>query len=162
MDSKTRLEQWLNGIKISHISHSRATAHYKRLGRGLGIPVLILTTVVGTAVFTAIASPNGYSTGLQLLAGLLSMGAAVLSGLQTFLNYGELAERHREAAVKYGGLRREIEEIISFTPNEDELKPIMTALRTRWNALDVEAPSVPQKIHDSAVLRVKPNLIKKA
>lgn len=160
MDAKTRLEQWCNGIKIAHISHYRAAAHYKRLGRGFGIPVVILTTVVGTVVFTSIASPNGYSTGLQLLAGLLSMGAAVLSGLATFLNYGELAERHRDAAVKYGNLRREIEEIISFTPSQDELKSTMADLRTRWNSLDIEAPSIPQKIHDYALRRVKPKLAK--
>jgi hypothetical protein len=160
LDAKTRLEQWLNGIKIAHISHLRASAHYKRLGRGFGIPVVILTTIVGTTVFTSMASSVEYSTGLQLLAGLLSMGAAVISGLATFLNYGELAERHRDAAVKYGNLRRELEEIMCFTPSQDELKLKMTDLRTRWNALDTEAPSVPQNIHDYALRQVKPNIAK--
>ena len=90
----------------------------------LGIPVVILTTIVGTTVFSSIASSSTNSIILLVVAGLLSVVAAVFSSLNTFLNYGELAERHRNASVKYGNLRREIEEL-SFANNKTDLESIM-------------------------------------
>jgi hypothetical protein len=151
------LEYWCTGIKTRHISHNRAAMHYKRVGRLLGIPVVILTTVVGTAVFSAVSSPNGYSTGLQILAGFLSMAATVLSGLQTFLNYPELAERHQEAAIKYGVLRREVEQTLTLPPNEpSELKKILSDVNVQWKALEEKSPSIPQKIFE-CVIRESPH-----
>jgi len=121
----------------------------------LGIPVVILTTIVGTTVFSSIASSSTNSIILLVVAGLLSVVAAVFSSLNTFLNYGELAERHRNASVKYGNLRREIEELISFANNKTDLESIMKDIRTRWDAVDLEAPSVPQKIYDSVYRQVE-------
>jgi hypothetical protein len=154
LDAQERLTRWRNGIKISHDSHKLAAIHYTQLGRALGIPVVILTTIVGTTVFTSIASSGEFSTSLQIVAGSLSIAAAVFSSLYTSLNYGELAERHRAISVKYGNLRREIEEILCFMQNKTDAESIMEDLRARWNAVDLEAPSVPKKIYDSVYERV--------
>ena len=51
----------------------------------LGVPVIITTTVVGTAIFgTLQESPH---IAWKITAGLLSLLAAVLSALQTTLKY---------------------------------------------------------------------------
>ncbi|MCW4001116.1 MAG: SLATT domain-containing protein [Candidatus Bathyarchaeota archaeon] len=146
MDSIERLAHWRAGVKIAHNSHIETATRYTRLNRYFGIPVVILTAIIGTTVFTSIASTE-YSLPLQITAGVLSITAAVLSGVYTFLNYGELAERHRSAAVKYGNLRREIEQVQCFTTQQCESET-MKQLRLKWDALDLEAPSIPQDIHD--------------
>jgi hypothetical protein len=153
--AQQRLQKWRNGIKIAHNSHIRAATYYTQRGRMLGIPVVILTTIIGTAVFTSIAASNTNSVALQVLAGLLSMAAAVLSSLHTFLNYGELAERHRNVAVKYGNLRREIEQLLCFMDAQTDLDATMKDIRTRWDAIDLEAPDIPQKIHDKVTFEVE-------
>lgn len=145
---KERLQKWRNGIKISHNAHTQAAAHYTQLGRMLGVPVVILTTIIGTAVFTSIATDTQAAVALQITAGLLSMAAAVLSSLYTFLNYGGLAERHRMAAVKYGNLRREVEQLLCFLDGKTDLDATMKDIRSKWDAVDLEAPEIPQKIHD--------------
>ena len=48
---------------------------------------------------------------LQILIGLASVAAAILSSLQTFLGYSERAEKHRLAGAKYGALGRELESL---------------------------------------------------
>jgi hypothetical protein len=145
---KERLQKWRNGIKIAHNSHIQAATYYTRRGRMLGIPVVILTTIIGTAVFTSIATNNQAAIALQITAGLLSMAAATLSSLYTFLNYGGLAERHRTAAVKYGNLRREVEQLLCFLEGKTDLDATMKEVRIKWDAVDLEAPEIPQKIHD--------------
>lgn len=147
-EAKERLQRWRSGIKIAHNSHIRSASYYTQRGRLLGIPVVILTTVIGTAVFSSMAS-GGSSILLQAVAGVLSVFAAIFSSLQTFLNYGELAERHRNVSVKYGNLRREIEELLCFMDAKSDLEAVMKDIRVRWDAVDLEAPSIPQKIHDS-------------
>lgn len=151
MDPQERLERWRNGIKIAHNSHKQAAVRYCRYGRLLGIPVVILSAVVGTTVFTSISSPSEYSTTLQIFAGILSMAATVLSSLHTFLNYGEVSERHREASVKYGNLRREVEQVLCFNEsyNQEDLESVMKNLRSKWDGMDLEAPNIPKDIHTS-------------
>ncbi|MGD6932834.1 MAG: SLATT domain-containing protein [Candidatus Bathyarchaeia archaeon] len=152
-----RLQKWRNGIKIAHNSHLRAAAYYTQRGRMLGVPVVILTTIIGTAVFTSIAANSQGSIALQVTAGLLSMAAAALSSLYTFLNYGGLAERHRTAAVKYGNLRREVEQLLCFMNNKNDLEATMENIRTRWDSVDFEAPEIPQKIHDKVRRQLSKN-----
>jgi hypothetical protein len=45
----------------------------------------------------------------KLFVGTISILAAVLAAIQTFLSYGQLTERHRTAASRYASCRRTIE-----------------------------------------------------
>lgn len=146
--AKERLQNWRDGVRLVHNAHFRAAAFYTQRGRMLSVPVVILTTIVGTAVFTSIAANNEGSLLLQVIAGSLSVAAAVLSSLHASLNYGELAERHRSSAIKYGNLRRDIEQQLCFLDDKTDLETAMKDMRTRWDAVDLEAPEIPQKILD--------------
>lgn len=159
MDAQTLLQQWLNGIKIMEISHRRAATYYNRCGRMLGIPVTILTIIVGTSVFSTLGSSDNKLVLLSI--GFLSIIAAVLSGVQTFLNYPELTQRHYAAGIKYGILRRRIEESISFTIDPSELKKLMNDIRDEWDQLEKESPIISQSFHDKALLFVKPDIADK-
>src|SRR5436190_1807437 len=68
-----------------------------------------LTAAVGTTVFSSIASSP--QLWVKILTGIMSMAAAVLAALQTFLKYSERAAQHKAAAQNYGMLRREYEEM---------------------------------------------------
>src|SRR2546425_13074944 len=83
--------------KISNAHYAMAESAKARHNK-LGIPVTVATTVVGTTIFATLTSPT-QSLWLQILAGLLSLAAAVLAALQTFFNYSEVAVQHKSAAV---------------------------------------------------------------
>ncbi len=57
--------QWHKGLRIWHIAHNRAAVRFARRGRLIGIPVVVLFTVVGTTIFTAIG--ENPSDNLKLL-----------------------------------------------------------------------------------------------
>lgn len=142
------------GVRLAHICHSRAASHNTRMHRALGIPVVIVTTVVGTTVFSTMGkSPH---VALIIVTGLLSLSAAILSSLQTFLSYSANAERHKFAAVKYGMLRRELEQFLD-DPDESAqvLKEFSENFRVRWDAVDQESPPIPENIHREATAQLK-------
>lgn len=159
MEALNLLQQWHNGVRITQIAHLRAAAHYVAMGRMLGIPVTIFSVVIGTSIFSNLGSSKNQE--VLVAAGIVSMIAAVLSGIQTFLNYPELAVRHHSAGCKYGELRRRIEELIVIAKDPGELEEAIAEIRREWNSLDNESPEIPQKYHDEALKICKPELIEK-
>ncbi|NKB80761.1 MAG: SLATT domain-containing protein [Nitrospirales bacterium] len=148
------LGRWYKGMRILELAHHTTAADYSRRHRLFGTPVVIVSTVVGTAVFATISeSPH---PAIQIVVGLLSITAGVLSSLQTFLNYPELAEKHKVAAVKYAGLRREIEQVMAVSSSEpDTIQEFLTSFRDRWNALDEDSPSVSMPVYRKTTVLVE-------
>lgn len=148
------IRQWHRGLCISHKAHAVAATTFHRRNLLLGIPVVILTTIVGTAVFGSMATSP--STWAKIIVGLLSLVAASLASLQTFLRYSETSEKHKAAAVKYGSLRREVEELLVTGKKEEVLSPsFLKSLRTRWDDVDQVSPAVPQRLLDPIVADFK-------
>lgn len=146
MGTKILLEGWLKGIRLFHIAHSKAATHNARMHRALGVPVVIVTTTVGTTVFASMGkSPH---IALVVFTSAFSLIASVLSGLQTFLNYSRQSERHKLAATKYGMLRRELEEMLC-NARKDHVLPqtFLKNFRTRWDQVDQESPEISERIH---------------
>lgn len=108
----------------------------------------MLTTVVGTTAFSTMQM-NSQSKALQLGLGLVSVAAAVLASLQTFLNLGELAEKHKAAAGRYGSLRRRFE--LQFTQDADNLDVEMDQIRQQWDELDANTPNIAEAVYSAAV-----------
>ncbi|HEX2093388.1 MAG TPA: SLATT domain-containing protein, partial [Longimicrobiaceae bacterium] len=106
----------------------------------LGIPVVILSAVVGATV----AFQSSSDTRVKAAVGTLSVIAGILASLQTFLRHAERAEKHRIAAVRYGSLRRELEEVFLFRSREEPFpQKFVESFRMRWAALDRETPMLP-------------------
>lgn len=152
-DKLELLSSWKKGIRICHKCHVRSAAIMQRRNRALGIPVVILTSVAGTTIFATLeGSPEPW---VRILIGLLSVIAAVLAGLQTFLGYGELAERHKTVSQKYGALRREIEEMLAIHHVAREVPDeFLASVRTRWDQVDDESPSLSQKLYDRIAAQI--------
>jgi hypothetical protein len=119
----------------------------------LGLVVTILSVFVGTSLFTGLASSKNLGT-IVLVAGAVSAVTAVLTAAQTFLNYGELAEKARNAANSYGVLRRNLEETLATTTDSQKLAATMDDIGKQWDKLDSEAPIVPQRIYSKAAADV--------
>ena len=146
MDQLQTLQQWHQGIRISHAAHFMAADAYERRNLWLGVPVVVLSAITGTVVFTTSAQPELLE---KIVVGLFSVAAAVLASLQTFLRYSELAQKHKAAAIKYGALRRELEEALATYSAEHPFGAgFMASIRERWDALDDESPVVVKRIYD--------------
>ncbi len=154
MNPNNLLADWLLRIRIGQSAHIKAATYFYRLNFWLGIPVVILTVLVGTSVFATLQKEA--DTRIRVAAGIASVLAAVLAGIQTFLRYSERAEKHRASAVKYGILRREMEQKLAFPPaSPDELAAYVDSLRVRWDKLSEECPTAPERLWNAVETKMK-------
>lgn len=135
------LENWLRRTRESQRGHYKAAARLEHLNYWLGIPVVIMTTVVGTSVFASLQ--RRVDIRWQVMIGVFSVLAAVLASLQTFLRFSEKAEKDRSAGAAYGAIRRELEIFLSVAPIQEDPKQWLDGLRTRIDALAKDAPEIP-------------------
>jgi hypothetical protein len=148
-------QQTLRSVRISHKAHRRAAAAFDRRATWLGVMTVIVTTVAGTTFFSSGATGN--SVALKVVAGALSIGAAVLSALQVALKYGDRCAAHAAAGHAYGILRRDTEELLATV--DESVDPglfheALKAIRRRWNEVDEGAPHVPQEMYDRVVRKL--------
>lgn len=140
------LEGWHKGLRILQIGNFTASTYYGKLGKRFGVPVVITTSIVSSAIFATIGESQYFA--IQLAAGFVSILATVLSSLQTFLGYSERSSSHKEAAVGYGELRTEVQVLLaSDLPNVTDLDARIESIRTRWSALDKGSPTLPNWIY---------------
>lgn len=138
------LSEWYDRVATSQRAQYRAALYFGRLHFWLGIPVIVLTTIVGTSVFASLSKqPN---LNIQITIGLASVLAAVLASLQTFLGLGDRAEKHRLAGAKYGAVGRHLEELLAGNPDDAQISRV----RERLDTLALESPNVPLKIYQQA------------
>jgi hypothetical protein len=136
------ITDWFRRARESQRTHyvcSTRSGHWNYI---LGIPAIILSAIVGTAIFASL-SENNPAAWIKILAGCISVLAAVLASLQTFLKYSELADAHREAGAKYGAIRRTLELLKTLPPaTNNELKGTLDQIKAEMDRLAAEAPAV--------------------
>lgn len=110
----------------------------------LGIPTVILSTIVGAAVFSEYAKTYPW---VGVLAGFMSISVAVLSGITTFLNPGGEKNAHLTAGHAYDTLNNDSRlfwSIECWQENSDEvLTSKLRELIERKNKLNNGSPQIP-------------------
>jgi hypothetical protein len=145
MSPNEMISHWRFRVHRMQLAHYEAARKFETHHLWLGLPAIVFSTVVGTTVFASMS--NGADVGLQISAGILSVAAAVLTALQTFLKYSELSEKHRSAGAKFANLKHRIELLTAMPPVDPiELKQQLTMIEDRWSKVREESPTVPTRI----------------
>lgn len=137
------LQDWKDRCDRVQAGHYAVAAELQRWHSWFGVPVVILSAIVGSSILASLDSATT-STWLKVVTGFLSMCAAGLSAAQTFLRFGERSERHRQAGVSYSALKREIEQIITYD-DDSAIRECIDDIRKHWDALNADCPTIPLK-----------------
>ncbi|RYY52704.1 MAG: SLATT domain-containing protein [Chitinophagaceae bacterium] len=143
---KELITRWLVRLRLLEVCHYEAAKPLAKMNMILGIPVIILTTVVGTTVFATLQ--KAVDPEIRLWVGIISLAAAVLAGLQTFLRFSARATLHRENAASAGMYRRELEQIIADNDIDKLTKEEVTTLREKIDLLAKTDISIPSNIFE--------------
>ena len=136
------LQDWYRRARENQFAHYEAIKPLSSGNYKLGIPVAILSGLVGTSIFATLETEADIT--LRIVIGIISILAAVLASLQTFLRLSERAEKHRAVAVRYGALRRELETAIAKGgPYQEKL---VEGLREKLDSISSEAPEIPDRV----------------
>lgn len=112
---KILLTDLFRRARESQIIHYECGSHYERWNYLLGVSAMILSAVVGTAIFTSLdaADIGNY----KILIGLISVLVTIVTALHTFLGYAQRSEKHKAAAAGYSSIRKTLERIKTTPEN---------------------------------------------
>ena len=137
----------------------KSNAHYlmsesaKSQHNMLGMPVTILTAVVGTSIFATINVPGQYLW-IRIVAGLLSLTAAVLAALQTFFNYSDAVAQHKKAAAEYESVLHGLDCFILYynggggESQGEKAIEALKAIADRMDEIAQVSPSIPDSVYN--------------
>ncbi len=118
-EQKQKLMEWQDNFQIFLRGHYDAANRCERLNLWFGIPVVVLSVIVGTSIFSALGRDSS-PPWAKILAGCVSLLVAVLAALQTFLKYFERGEKHRIAGASFAALHKEIDQMLVLSPTDDQ------------------------------------------
>jgi biopolymer transport protein ExbB/TolQ len=130
-------------------AHYESARIYDRRHFFIGVPSIILSTIVGTTVFASLKEISTQSDLVwpTIIVGLLSISSAVLASLQTFLDYKGLAERHKLSGARFADLKHKLEIVATFASGDDsDLKLRLTEIEQQWEKIREESPNVPTRL----------------
>jgi len=130
--------------------HDKAEKIYTRKNMFMTIPVIILSTLTGTASvgISSIADGNeDVQKYLNFGIGGVSLVAAILTTLNNFLRFAQLSESNRVAGVSWGKLQRAIAVELALNPVErmDSLD-FLKICRAELDRLIEQSPAIPDNV----------------
>jgi hypothetical protein len=145
------LKKWGEQAASYRVLHNRAYRKYKYLTALFTIPVIIISTVTGTANFsqgTIIQIYPSFELYLPLVIGTLNLISGIITTIGQFLRVSELNEANRNASISYGKFARNISTELSLPPNERSYNGIdfIQICRNEMDRLIEQSPEISMKI----------------
>ena len=139
------LRGWLLHFHKGRQRHDRAARRLARARVWLGATATEFAVIVSTSIFAALEKDS--SGFWKIILPVISLLSAILSGLSTFLNLAERADKHRSAGVQYKAMIRELERRLSEGISNSTITPsVLDEIQKRLDELEESAPIVPEQI----------------
>jgi hypothetical protein len=133
------LEEWHKRCYAAQSAHYASADLCRLLNYVVGVPAVVFASVVGTAIFAGIEKDSS----LTPVVASVSILAAILAGLQTFLRFSERAAQHASAADWYSAIRRDIEETLHLPVEfRGKAKDCLDKVRKEMNRVGQDAPEL--------------------
>lgn len=142
------LRQWGEASACYRYMHHRAFLKFKRLSLRFNLPVIVLSTITGTANFAQNTFPENMRASAPAIIGGMNLIAGLIATIMQFLKINELMENHRTAALGHGSLSRNIRLQLSL-PREERKKEglkFVEECKSEYDRLLEQSPPIPKQI----------------
>ena len=114
------MAEWSDIAMCYRWLHDRAEKHYSSKSKWINLPVIILSTLSGTANFgiQSIFNTDAQKQLASFAIGTISLLAGIMTTIGNYLRYAQLEESNRIASIAWGKFQRLIAVEISLHPNE--------------------------------------------
>ena len=137
----TILVDWADKALCYRWLHSKSYNHYSRMNTFFTIPVIIMSTLTGTANFAQDRIPPDFVGIFTAIVGSINLLAGILTTIQQFLKISELNESHRVSAIAWGKFSRNLKVELAKSP-QDRM-PVMQMLKYAKEEFDRLAETSP-------------------
>jgi len=144
----TILKEWAEiGYSYRYL-HDKAYLHYSKQNLKFALPVIVISTLTGTANFAQQSFPKEWQTTTPLIIGTFNLVAGLITTIAQFLRVSELLEGNRSASIGYDKFSRNIAVELSLPIRERELSgsEFISKCRLELDKLIEQSPNIPQKI----------------
>lgn len=107
-----KLHNHSENIKRAHFIAAQRTRNYHRL---TGLFIIVLNVLIGSTILKSFMPDKS-----DIIIGIFSALAAMLAGIQTFMNFQKETDAHLRAGDAYGRINRELELLIAEYKDADE------------------------------------------
>ena len=142
------LRQWGEAAACYRYMHHRSFLLYKKLSMRFNLPVIVLSTITGTANFAQSSFPASMRSTVPAIIGGMNLIAGLIATIMQFLKINELMENHRTAALTHGSLSRNIRLQLSL-PREERKKEglkFVEECKAEYDRLIEQSPPIPKDI----------------
>jgi hypothetical protein len=150
-EQETLMAEWADIAGCYKWLNDRAEKIYTRSNMLITIPVIILSTLTGTANFAigSFISEDDQQTKKYVSAGIggFSILAGILTTLGNFFQYAQKSEAHRVAGVAWGKFQRQITVEVAIHPDERiEAMDFLKLCRQDLDRLIEQSPAIPDPV----------------
>jgi cell division ATPase FtsA len=142
------LRQWGEASACYRYMHHRAFLMFKRMSLRFNLPVIVLSTITGTANFAQTSFPESMRATVPSIIGGMNLIAGLIATIMQFLKINELMENHRTAALGHGSLSRNIRLQLSLPRVERKKEGLkfVDECKSIYDSLLEQSPPIPKHI----------------
>jgi hypothetical protein len=142
------LKSWGESSSCYRYMHNQAYQKYKKQSMRFTLPIIVISTITGTANFAQSIFPPSWVSYVPLVIGAFNLVAAIMTTVLQFLKVNELMESHRVTSIQYGKLARNIrlELAMPLTERKHDGYNMVEICKAEYDRLIEQSPAVPKSI----------------
>jgi hypothetical protein len=141
------LIEWADKAMCYRWLHSKANAMFSSLNAWYTIPVIIISTLTGTANFAQERVPLAYQGYFSMIVGGFNILAGIITTIQQFLKVTQLNEAHRVSSIAWDKFYRNIKIELAKHPSERiDVRQMIKMSKEEFDRLMETSPNVPENI----------------
>ena len=124
--------------------HSKSEKRFSKLNTYISIPVIVMSTVAGSASIGSQSLFNGSQAG-NICIGLISLSVGVMNTVSSFFSWAKRSESHRIAAITYQKIYRFI--LIELAlPRKERMaaRDMLKIVRDQCDRMQETSPQIPE------------------
>jgi hypothetical protein len=144
------LAEWADKSNCYKWLHTKCHEKFHSLHIWYTIPVIVMSTLTGTANFAQSQMPDNFRNYATMIIGTVNICAGIITTIQQFLKINELNESHRVASIGWDKFYRRIK--IELSKNPLERLPIVDFFNSATDEYDRLMATSPLIDNDILVL----------
>jgi hypothetical protein len=146
-EHETILIEWADKAMCYRWLHSKSNALYSSLNAWYTIPVIVISTLTGTANFAQERVPLDYQSFFVMIVGGFNILAGIITTIQQFLKITQLNEAHRVSSIAWDKFYRNIKIELAKHPSERiDVRHMVKMSKEEFDRLMETSPNIPEKI----------------